>query len=84
MSRWGNGTAQDHPHGKGEHVLQNKDKEMEAVLTLETLSSAGPLGPSHRVTVSSILRISKSEEMFTFQVDLGSSGELCSWWSLRQ
>ena len=43
VSQCRNGPAQDHPCGKGEHVLQNKDREMEAILTLETLSSAGPV-----------------------------------------
>lgn len=56
LSRCRSGTSQDHPHGKGQCVLKNKDREMEGILTLETLRSAGPLEPSHRVSVSSILR----------------------------
>ena len=45
LSECGNGTAQDHPCEKGQHVLQNNNKEMESTLMLETLSSVGPLEP---------------------------------------
>ena len=32
VSQGRNGPTQDHPRGKGEHVLQNKNREMEASL----------------------------------------------------